>query len=75
MKLEPSLEWRQAQQRIKVGVFLAERTGLEPATSAVTGLRSNQLSYRSSTEETLPEFVVRVDRMIIASEPPAREFW
>ena len=27
---------------------LAERTGLEPATSAVTGLRSNQLSYRSS---------------------------
>ena len=28
-------------------LFLAERTGLEPATSAVTGLRSNQLSYRS----------------------------
>ena len=26
---------------------LAERTGLEPATSAVTGQHSNQLNYRS----------------------------
>ena len=26
----------------------AERTGLEPATSAVTGQRSNQLSYHSN---------------------------
>jgi hypothetical protein len=26
---------------------LAERTGLEPATSYVTGRRSNQLNYRS----------------------------
>ncbi len=25
----------------------ADRTGLEPATSAVTGRRSNQLNYRS----------------------------
>jgi hypothetical protein len=26
----------------------ADRTGLEPATSAVTGRHSNQLNYRSS---------------------------
>ena len=28
---------------------MAERTGLEPATSGVTGRRSNQLNYRSAT--------------------------
>jgi hypothetical protein len=28
---------------------VAERTGLEPATSAVTGQRSNRLSYRSTS--------------------------
>ena len=36
----------------KNGLFcgeVAERTGLEPATSGVTGRRSNQLSYRSTT--------------------------
>ena len=27
--------------------ILADRTGLEPATSAVTGQHSNQLNYRS----------------------------
>ena len=27
---------------------MAERTGLEPATSGVTGRHSNQLNYRSS---------------------------
>jgi hypothetical protein len=27
---------------------LAERTGLEPATSGVTGQHSNQLNYRSA---------------------------
>jgi hypothetical protein len=27
---------------------MAERTGLEPATSNVTGWRSNRLNYRSS---------------------------
>ncbi|SIT42575.1 conserved hypothetical protein [Paraburkholderia piptadeniae] len=29
-------------------MFLAERTGLEPATPGVTGRYSNQLNYRSS---------------------------
>ena len=28
-------------------MFFADRTGLEPATSAVTGRHSNQLNYRS----------------------------
>ncbi len=31
------------------GGLVAERTGLEPATSGVTGRRSNQLSYRSAS--------------------------
>ena len=29
---------------------MAERTGLEPATSGVTGQHSNQLNYRSAQE-------------------------
>ena len=29
--------------------LFADRTGLEPATSAVTGRHSNQLNYRSKT--------------------------
>jgi hypothetical protein len=31
-------------------VLKADRTGLEPATSAVTGRHSNQLNYRSLPE-------------------------
>ena len=31
----------------KVGFSYAVRTGLEPATSAVTGRHSNQLNYRT----------------------------
>ena len=31
------------------GIKMADRTGLEPATSAVTGRHSNQLNYRSAT--------------------------
>ena len=30
-----------------VNCYYADRTGLEPATSAVTGRHSNQLNYRS----------------------------
>jgi hypothetical protein len=33
-----------AKTRVSIG-FMAGTTGLEPATSAVTGQRSNQLSY------------------------------
>ena len=38
---------------------VAERTGLEPATSGVTGRRSNQLSYRS----TVKKVSVRTDTL------------
>ena len=34
--------------------IFADRTGLEPATSAVTGRHSNQLNYRSFREEANP---------------------
>ena len=34
-------------QSFTLGGFIADRTGLEPATSAVTGRHSNQLNYRS----------------------------
>lgn len=37
---------------------LADRTGLEPATSGVTGRHSNQLNYRS-TITLLPWWVVQ----------------
>jgi hypothetical protein len=32
--------------------IFADRTGLEPATSAVTGRHSNQLNYRSKPPKT-----------------------
>jgi hypothetical protein len=37
---------------------MAELTGLEPATSHVTGERSNQLSYNSIRTVILQEFVL-----------------
>jgi hypothetical protein len=36
------------QKTLKIFRVSADRTGLEPATSAVTGRHSNQLNYRSS---------------------------
>jgi hypothetical protein len=46
------LTWHAARMRFSKGfaidLGLAESTGLEPATSAVTGQRSNQLSYDSN---------------------------
>jgi hypothetical protein len=38
--------------------FMAGTTGLEPATSAVTGQRSNQLSY---VPTGLPHFCLKTD--------------
>ena len=35
---------------VRLSSSLAERTGLEPATSAVTGQHSNQLNYRSNIQ-------------------------
>ena len=34
----------------QISEAFADRTGLEPATSAVTGRHSNQLNYRSKVE-------------------------
>ncbi len=38
------------KQKLKqaAGMKMADRTGLEPATSGVTGRHSNQLNYRSA---------------------------
>ncbi len=41
---------RKQRPRLLRGVYeVAERTGLEPATSGVTGQHSNQLNYRSTS--------------------------
>jgi hypothetical protein len=37
----------QNKRALKKSALFADRTGLEPATSAVTGQHSNQLNYRS----------------------------
>ena len=39
---------------------MADRTGLEPATSTVTGQRSNQLSYRSRLSYQVPSLKLKV---------------
>ena len=43
--------------------FLAERTGLEPATSDVTGRHSNQLNYHSEKIRLLQCLVVGAERL------------
>ena len=37
-----------ASQEAAFSILVADRTGLEPATSGVTGRHSNQLNYRSA---------------------------
>ncbi len=37
----------------KLLIFMARETGLEPATSGVTGRRSNQLSYSPATRRRM----------------------
>ena len=38
-----------------IDIFLAEWTGLEPATPGVTGRYSNQLNYHSASVQRSPE--------------------
>ncbi len=38
-------------------LYMADRTGLEPATSGVTGRHSNQLNYRSNGRMYISEVV------------------
>ena len=45
---------------------MAERTGLEPATSGVTGQHSNQLNYRSTFQTSTGGAVVGAEGF----EPP-----
>ena len=58
---------------------MAELTGLEPATSAVTGQRSNQLSYNSvwkeaDTRTNFPELQQNFEPAISSSLPLSRDF-
>jgi hypothetical protein len=56
----------------KVGGHFADRTGLEPATSAVTGQHSNQLNYRSFNPAYASEF--NNQKQIIFRECEDRRF-
>ena len=46
---------------------LAERTGLEPATSGVTGQHSNQLNYRSAFDFRVRLVAFAEPRILLAS--------
>ena len=54
MKLGNRNRWKQSvvykwvEELQAITKKMAERTGVEPATSCVTGRRSNQLNYRSN---------------------------
>ncbi len=56
--------WRRKKptqrRRLESAGWMAERTGLEPATSGVTGQHSNQLNYRSAFLK-LPKTTVRLE--------------
>jgi hypothetical protein len=55
LKNSPDLVRYSSPQRAK-----ADRTGLEPATSAVTGRHSNQLNYRSIQTSPKYPFLLRI---------------
>jgi hypothetical protein len=48
MSIKLALARMRSSKGLAVDLRVAESTGLEPATSAVTGQRSNQLSYDSN---------------------------
>ena|GEM_PF-6788803 len=61
---------RIAQNALKVSLRLADRTGLEPATSGVTGRHSNQLNYRSATYLKCPDLfrTLQFGPLLVANE-------
>ncbi len=47
---------------------MAERTGLEPATSGVTGQHSNQLNYRSAEPRIIQTRFGACNRSVVGAE-------
>ncbi len=46
-------------------IVVADRTGLEPATSGVTGRHSNQLNYRSAYPASLDKTCLAGEREVV----------
>ena len=59
---------------LAIDLRVAESTGLEPATSAVTGRRSNQLSYNSSEKVVKLELNLGGFNRKFLSYAPFREY-
>ena len=50
---------------------MADRTGLEPATSGVTGRHSNQLNYRSALNQNSSFYQTNKEMVVVAGVEPA----